>query len=204
MPSIPQGVVALDASSNSEPLTPQALLEGLKQSDPDARTETWQRAPEVGAQAVKPLVGLMGHENAEVARAAKRGLWHMIRHAGRPGAEAERGAIESELTQVILPDQPASILRDLLWMVSEIGTDRSVPAITALLAYADAREDARMALERIPGDRSIDSLKSALETAPEEFRPSIAHSLRVRGVEVSGYPTTKLQPSKKTEVQPTP
>lgn len=204
MPPIPQGLASTVASPSSDDLTLQALLEGLKQPDPEVRTGTWRRAPEVGAPAVQPLVELMGHENSEIARAAKRGLWHMVRHAGRPGAEEERAALETELDRMIQVEQAVAVLRELLWMVSEIGTDRSVPTIAALLSREDTREDAKMALERIPGDRSLEALKQAIQSAPEGSRPSIAHSLRVRGVEVSGYPSKKLQPSKKTEVQPIP
>ena len=66
----------------------------------------------------------------------------------------------------------------------------------------DLREDARMALERIPGKRAVTTLKNAFEKAPEDFKPNIAQSLRKRGQEVAGYPCQKLVPTKKTDVKP--
>ena len=64
------------------------------------------------------------------------------------------------------------------------------------------REDARMALERIPGKRTVTTLKAAFEKVPEDFKPNIAQSLRKRGEEVAGYPCKKLVPTKKTDVKP--
>jgi hypothetical protein len=90
----------------------------------------------------------------------------------------------------------------MIWMLSEIGADESVGPIAGLLSHAELKDDARMALERIPGDRSMQALKSAFESASEDFKPSLAHSLRVRGVEISEYPTAKLDPTKPTGVQP--
>jgi hypothetical protein len=53
-----------------------------------------------------------------------------------------------------------------------------------------------MALQRIPGERSLSALKSALTTVPEEFRYNIAEALRKRGVAITEYPSQKLVPKK--------
>ena len=58
------------------------------------------------------------------------------------------------------------------------------------------REDARMALERIPIQRAVQALKAGFEIAPEDFKPNLAQSLRKRGVKVEGYPCVKLVPTK--------
>ena len=94
-------------------------------------------------------------------------------------------------------------------MLSEIGGDESgdwlssVPALLdSLLSDADLREEARMALERIPGEESLSVLKSALDSVPEDFKPNLAQSLRARGVEVKGIPCKKLVPTKQTRVKP--
>jgi hypothetical protein len=86
-------------------------------------------------------------------------------------------------------------------MLSEIGDDKAVDPLAALLTDKDLREDARAALQRIPGKKSLAALKAALATAPEDYKPAIAVSLRVRGVPVAGYPSKKLVPTKKTNVK---
>jgi HEAT repeat protein len=202
MSPISPSLASAATSSAPERISLETLLEELKGEDADVRTRAWRRAGEIGAPAVRPLAGLMNHPDAEVARAAKRGIWQIVRHSGRPGAEEERAAVESEILQVVPIEKATSVLREMIWMLSELGTDSSAQPIAALLSREDVREDARMGLERIPGDRSLAALKAALETAPEDFKQNMVHSLRVRGVEIAGYPSAKLVPSRKTEVQP--
>ena len=86
-------------------------------------------------------------------------------------------------------------------MLSEIGGDESVEPIARLLSDKDLREDARCSLERLPGDKAVAALKTALATAPADFKPNIAQSLRARGVTVPGLPCRKLVPTRKTGVK---
>ena len=85
--------------------------------------------------------------------------------------------------------------------LSEIGSRRSIDPIAGLMKNENLREDARMALERIPNRRAVAALKAAFEEAPEDFKPNIVQSLRKRGEEVAGYPCQKLVPTKKTDVK---
>ena len=74
-----------------------------------------------------------------------------------------------------------------------------------ILEDRDLREDARCAVERIPGQEATDALIDALDFSTDnEFRLAVAHSLRVRGVEVDKkrYPPQKLIPTKQTKVVP--
>ena len=178
------------------------LLAGIKSAGDNERTEAWQSAGEVGAPAVKPLANVMTDDDLEVARAAKRALWQIVRHTGRPKANKERRAVETELTELLGDDQPVAVRREVLWMLSEIGARNSIKPIARLLRNEELREDARMALERIPGKRAVTTLKAGFEKAPEDFKPNIAQSLRNRGEEVAGYPCKKLVPTKKTDVKP--
>lgn len=178
------------------------LLAGIKSDSAEKRTETWQSAGEVGAPAVKPLAEVMTDDELEVARAAKRALWQIVRYTGRPGANRERRAVETELTGLLDRNQPVAVRAEVLWMLSEIGARNSIRPISRLLRNENLREDARMALERIPTKRAVTVLKAAFEKAPEDFKLNIAQSLRKRGEEVAGYPCQKLVPTKKTDVKP--
>ncbi|OHB83399.1 MAG: hypothetical protein A2Z38_11515 [Planctomycetes bacterium RBG_19FT_COMBO_48_8] len=178
------------------------LLAGIKSDSAEKRTEAWQSAGEVGAPAVKPLAEVMTDDNLEVARAAKRALWQIVRYTGWPGANKERRAVETELTDLLGDDQPVAVRREVLWMLSEIGARNSIKPIAGLMKNESLREDARMALERIPSKRAVAALKAGFEKAPEDFKTNIAQSLRKRGEEVAGYPCQKLVPTKKTDVKP--
>jgi HEAT repeat protein len=178
------------------------LIAGIKDKDEQVRTDAWLGAGQVGAPAAKPLAKVMTDNDMEVARAAKRALWKLVRHAGRPKAGAERKAVEAELVGLLGDDQPVAVRREVLWMLSEIGSGKSVDAIAALLSNEQLREDARMTLQRIPNKKALAALKVALDTAPDNFKLNIAQSLRQRGVKVEGLPCVKLVPTKKTNVKP--
>jgi HEAT repeat protein len=202
--SITAGAVGVMAQSAS---TAQAqgvdeLLAGIKSDSAEKRTKSWQSAGKVGAPAVKPLAEVMTDNDLEVARAAKRALWQIVRYTGRPKANKEKRAVEKELVGLLGRKQPLAVRREVLWMLSEIGGRISIKPIAQLMRNKNLREDARMALERIPSKRAVETLKIAFEKAPEDFKPNIAQSLRKRGEEVDGYPCKKLVPVKKTDFRP--
>jgi hypothetical protein len=175
----------------------EELITKVKSSDVNVRAEGWQNAHTVGPKAIRPLAKVLAEGELEVSRAAKRALWKIVYHVGRPGAQAEKADALPEYYGLLGDDQPVSVRREVIWMVSELcdGCPR-VASLAALLSHSELREDARMALERIPGEESLKALKAGFDAAPEDFKYNLAHSLRVRGVEVSGYPSQKLVPKK--------
>ena len=68
--------------------------------DAEVRTKAWLGAGEVGAAAVGALAEVMTDKDLEVARAAKRALWKIVRHTGRPGADKEKNAVAGKLVDV--------------------------------------------------------------------------------------------------------
>lgn len=178
------------------------LIAGIRDDDDKVRAKAWLGAGKFGAAAVKPLAKVMTDKDFEVARAAKRGLWKIVRYAGRPGAGNEKRAVVGELIDLLGDEQPVPVRREVLWMLSEIGDRKSIKPIAALLSNRDLREDTRMVLQRIPSKSALAALKAGLKAAPEDFKLNIAQSLRQRGVKVSGLPCVKLVPSKKTNVRP--
>jgi HEAT repeat protein len=178
------------------------LIAVIKSDSAEKRTESWQSAGQVGAPAVKPLAKVMTDDNLEVARAAKRAIWQIVLYTGRPGTNRERRAVETELIDLLGDEQPIAVQREVLWMLSEIGSRRSIEPIAGLIKNEDLREYACMALERIPNRRAVAALKAAFESSPEDFKPNLVQSLRKRGEEVAGYPCQKLVPKKKTDVKP--
>lgn len=172
------------------------LIARIRSSDAETRTTAWQGAGDIGAPAVQPLAIVMTDDDLEVARAAKRAMWKIVRHTGRPGAPKARMAVVAKLCGLLGADQPVSVRREVVWMLSEIGGMRAVRPLAELLSDKHLREDARGALERIPIERAVQALKAGFETAPEDFKPNLAQSLRKRGQKVSGYPCVKLVPTK--------
>jgi HEAT repeat protein len=180
----------------------EKLIDKIKDDNDEVRTEGWLGAGQVGAAAVEPLAKVMTDKDLEVARAAKRALWKIVRHTGRPKATKDKRAVEAKLLELLGDDQPVSVRREVLWMLSEIGSFKSVKPIAGLLSNKQLREDARMALERIPARGAVKALKAGLKAAPEDFKLNIAQSLRKRGTDVPGLACVKLVPTKKTNVKP--
>jgi HEAT repeat protein len=195
------GVIAKTANT-AQAQGVDELIAGIKSYSAEKRTKSWQSAGQVGAPAVKTLAKVMTDDNLEVARAAKRALWQIVRYTGRPGANREKRAVEAELIELLGGETPVAVKREVLWMLSEIGSRRSIDSITGLIKNEDLREYARMTLERIPNRRAVAALKAAFEESPEDFKSNLAQSLRKRGEEVTGYPCQKLVPKKKTDVKP--
>jgi len=181
----------------------EALIAKIKDKDDKVRSDAWLGAGEIGAPAVAPLAQVMADGELEVARAAKNALWKIVHTAGRPEApERQKQGVVRRLIELLAPAQANAVRREVLWMLSEIAGDEAVEPIAALISDKELREDARMVLDRIPGDASLAALKAALDKVPEEFKINIAQSLRHRGVEVPGIPCQKLVPTKKTYVVP--
>jgi HEAT repeat protein len=178
------------------------LIAGIRNASDKVRTEAWLNAGKAGAAAVRPLAAVMTDSDLEVARAATRALWQLARHAGRPGAVKEKQAVETQLIGLLGDENPVSVRREVLWMLSEIGGANSVKPVTGPMTNNELREDARMVLERIPAKGAVAALKAGFEAAPEDFKPNIAQSLRKRGQEVAGYPSQRLVPKKKTDIKP--
>jgi HEAT repeat protein len=171
------------------------LVARITSTNDTVRGPAWQNAGPAGAPAVPELARVMTHADFEIARAAKRALWQVVHHAGRPGAAAEATAVTAALLP-LLKTATNPVRREVLWMVSEIGDDTVIPGVAALLTDAELRDDARCSLQRLPGNAATAALKAAFATAPEEFKFALAESLRARGETVTGYPSRKLVPTR--------
>jgi len=188
-----------------EELTVELLIAKIKDKDDKVRAAAWQAAGPVGAAALGPLAAVVKGGELEISRAACRAMWQIVRHSGRPGAAGEKKAACEALLELFQDEQqPVQLRRDVTWMLSEILDDEAIdPAGAArFLADADLREDVRAGLQRIGGPNAIAALKAGLETAPDDFKPSIACGLRALGVEVPSVPCLKLKPTKPTAVKP--
>jgi hypothetical protein len=188
-------------------VTLDALLERIKSDDPDVRTAAWLAAGDAGAPAIQPLAEIVAQGELEVSRAAKRAMWKIVRTVGAPGRDTCRASVEAELIRLLAEGQPDAIRREALWMLSEIGGEKTIEAIREIpnvLENKAIREDARCCVERIPVEAAVEALKQGLEAAPADFTLALAQSLRARGVEVDKqkYPCQKLVPTRETQVKP--
>ncbi len=154
----------------------------------------------MGSQAVVPLLKLALDPDTEVARAAKRALWAIVRHAGRPGARKERKVILAHLVSA-LAEGPIFLRSELLWMVSEIGDGSVVKTVAQLLDDVGLAEPARCCLQRIPGREATRALSEAQERMDEPMRSALRLALRERGVRIQGHLEANRLPTKQTDLK---
>lgn len=196
-------------SQNTPERTPAPVsdfIQRVRSHDPAVRGSAWPEAARYGAPAVAPLAdALTDEEDFEVPRAAKRALRLIVRHVGRPdpGAARERRAVENALLR-LLRHRAVIVRREAVWLLSEIGSPRTIRAVAALLKDPAVREDARCALLRLPDPEGkpvrVRQLRRAFDEAPEAFKYALADTLRLLGETVPGYPSQKLVPTHHTEV----
>lgn len=166
-----------------EPLNRDKWLADLKSGDVDKRNAAARASGPMGAMAVAALADLMAGPDKGVSRAAAQAMQRVAHHSARPGAarvEARRTAVE--LLKVAFAPRPRAVRVEALEGVGFVGDGAIVPFLVRLLDDKEVREEARMALERIPGPQSQRALMEALQRAPEEFKPSLRQSIHNRGL----------------------
>ncbi|MFV1967595.1 MAG: hypothetical protein ACC628_19370 [Pirellulaceae bacterium] len=183
-------------------LTLDLLIQNIQSTDAKTRAAVRDAAGPVGAAAVRPLAKIAASGELEIARAARRAIQNTVYYAGRPGAEDEAKAVAGELLKLLDDSQPLQFRRDVLWMTWQIAGEEAVEPVAKLLANCELHEDARMALERLPGEIATAALQAAMANADDSQKPALAHSLRVRGVNTPGVPDLRLTPIKQTSVKP--
>jgi hypothetical protein len=114
---------------------------------------------------------LLAADDFELARRARRALYVIVRNATRLGTGRAATTVEMELGAGLQDCTATSARRQLLWMLSEIGYDRSVPIVAHFLTDTELREDARCVLIRIPSKKAIAALRAALPNSTEYSAP---------------------------------
>lgn len=188
-----------------EELTVERLLELLQSDDPFVRRDAWLKAGPLGGSALPRLAQLASTGSLEVARAANRAIWQIVRYVGAPGREELRREVVNTLGEMLGETHwPVQLRRDFVWMLSEIIRDEEIDQAVAihLLLDPELGEDVRMALQRVAGPNAVATLKAGYGKAEGEFKAAIACSLRKCGVAVEEPPCPKLVPRKQTGVKP--
>jgi hypothetical protein len=157
------------------------LVNDIKSSDGKTRLKAQQSAGPVGAQALPALADLAASSDKGVAKAARGAMETVAHYAARPGAGAEAKAVSAELLKIAQTNRPRQVRADAIYLLGFTANDgKTVEYIAELLLNRDLWDEARMALERIPGNAATNALKKAAKTANDEMRPHLEQSLKNR------------------------
>lgn len=158
----------------------ERFLQQIASEDAETRYRAWRSAGPMGAAAIAPLADRMAGADRGVAKAAGEAIERIVHHAARPGARNEARAVSAALLQVAESNRARLVRADAIHWLGFVGDGRVVPGLAKLLADPALRDEARMALERIPGREATRALERARASAPADFRPHLEQSLRNR------------------------
>ena len=110
------------------------ILDGLRGKDDKQRAEALDASREFGAAGIEPIAPLLGDPETEIRRAGKRALESIVHDAGHGGTLGTK-AEETEAKLILAleqaeADQPR---RELIWFLSEVGSQPSVKVLAPLL-----------------------------------------------------------------------
>ena len=168
------------AAAGHDSVSIPALMQRLESTDEATRMGAVSALSEVGADAIGPLLDVMGGENRTTDLAARIAVERMVHHAAAPKSSMDRAAISQALAQQASSDRPAIVRTFAIRMLSFIGGDAEVPALANLLTDPQVGEISRFALVRIPGHASLAALKAALPGAKGEMRIGLINALGAR------------------------
>jgi HEAT repeat protein len=105
---------------------------------------------------------------------------------------AAREALEKRLVDALAGGLSRSAQDYVCRRLRVVGTSQSVEALAALLTAEETSHIARYALERIPDEKAVEALRSALPKVGNKLKPGIAGSLGKRRDEKSTAAIAKL------------
>ena len=157
-------------------VAPDVLIGKIKDGDMEAKLAAVAESPKAGPAALVPLSEVLSGSDPIATRAAQESIRRIAYEAGRSKDESKAAA--QHLASLISKDRPRNVRVEALRMLGIVGGGESVKAIAAQLSDPDIRDDARMALERIPDRAAEKALADSLRTVAADYRPAIEQSLR--------------------------
>jgi HEAT repeat protein len=163
----------------------QKFLASIRSDNADERFAAWRQSGEAPPSVIAELGKLEGGADRGVGRAAAEALTTMVHSVGKDPAAPNRAAVVKGLL-ALSNSGPMPARVHALRLLSNIAGEDAVPAIAVHLNSAELREEAVFALERIPGNASIQAITAAYKSSPPEFRPRLLAALGHRRAQEAG------------------
>ncbi len=169
-------ILASAHKSNAADLTEKEknFLENLQDESPLIRQKAWTNSQDMSASVIPPLVKLMDHENPGVAKAAFESIDQVVHSVGKKTTGEKRKAVVEELLKLLSDDTSKEIRMHAYRWLSLIGNEEVVPDVAKAIHDPEWMEEVVFCLERIPGDKSIETLIAALKKDEK-----IEHKMRI-------------------------
>ncbi|BCW98350.1 MAG: hypothetical protein KatS3mg024_1177 [Armatimonadota bacterium] len=163
-------------------MTARQLIEAIRGTDADARWSAAENAAGAGAEAIPELAQVMDGNDPEKAKAARVAMDRIALASTAPGDEERRRQVSEALAAVARGDGALAARRHAVRLLGLAGGEEACDTLAALIGQKDLREDARMALQRIPGKAADRTLERAARNAPAGYESALRRSLQDRKV----------------------
>lgn len=140
--------------------TAASLMADIRAGDEATRQRAIEQAPLVGTSLIVPLGQVMAGNDPAAGKAALEALRVVAHHAARPGATLERRTASRELLKLTVSSFPRHVRAEAIHLLGCIGGADVVPALRTLIRDRGVSDDARMALQRIPGGAARQAFRS--------------------------------------------
>ena len=161
------------------------FLTAMRSADMNERYAAWQSAGPFGADVINVLAELASSDDKGVALSATGAMEKVAHYAARPGAKLEAEKTTRELLKVASSTHPRMVRANAMHLIGLIGGNQAVGGLARLMKDKELREDARLALELIPGNLAETALKELAKAAndtKEEFGANLKQSLYNRNL----------------------
>lgn len=147
----------------------EQVLQRLRSDNEGERRQAVEQLAQFGTQPVAALLNLLDTPDLSpgAQAAARVALEQAVLRAARPGANAERMAVEKTLIAHFQKSQSETTKQLILRLMEVVGSAQSVPMLQKLLEDRAWREMARATLQQIPGLEATLALERAFTRSKE-------------------------------------
>ena len=175
----------------ADPATVGSFLTQIKYGDTVSRLAAVKYASLVGTDLILPLGKVYAGSDQPAGKAAYEAIKRITYNAGRPGAVTEAKAASESLLKLASADYPRQVRADAIELLGIVASEAEAKPLADLMSDKEIGEDARLALERIPGKAAEDALRAAARGGSAEKRAAIDLSLRHRKMKRTDLGVTK-------------
>lgn len=157
----------------------EAAIKDYLEHRSETYLEVYARVSQLGADALTALLKLAAKQNTSEGLAAQRVAEAIVHAASAKGVE-ERSKVTRALINALHLELPVETKQFVINLLGYSGTDDAVDALAKLLGDEALREDARRALERIPGEAAAKAILEALPKATGRFKAGLINTLGMK------------------------
>ncbi len=157
-----------------------AVMRDLRSRDAGVRNAASEKAVEIGAPMVTPLLALYGVGTSLAESVAEKTLMKIVAKASAPGSEQLGAAVAAALGKGIESGATGLVRCEACKLAGMLGMDECVPPLRLAIGDDVTYAAALSALTQIPGHVAALGLVRSARNVPEARRPEVVRAVGAR------------------------